>query len=70
MVLVMLLVVGNEYVCYQGVSFDCSVVIGLMFFLSFGVLKEFWDSCLEGSGWSWKDFVWDVVGVIIGYVIW
>ncbi len=29
-----------------------------------------WDSRPEGSGWSWKDFVWDVAGATTGYAIW
>lgn len=66
----MFFVVGNEYLQYQGMNWDCSVMFGLMFFVSLGVLKEFWDSCFEGSGWSWKDLVWDVVGVSIGYIVW
>lgn len=45
-------------------------MFGLMFFVSLGALKEFWDSRFEGSGWSWKDLVWDVVGVSIGYIVW
>ncbi|ONF81326.1 hypothetical protein BXA16_10655 [Salmonella enterica subsp. enterica serovar Typhimurium] len=35
-----------------------------------GASKELWDSRPEGSGWSWKDFVWDVAGATTGYAIW
>ncbi|OKV15962.1 hypothetical protein AWP47_03470, partial [Escherichia coli] len=24
----------------------------------------------EGSGWSWKDFTWDVAGATTGYTVW
>ncbi len=53
-----------------GVSPDRSAAIGLMFSLSLGASKELWDSRPEGSGWSWKDFVWDVAGATTGYAIW
>nr|WP_181400312.1 hypothetical protein [Klebsiella pneumoniae] len=23
-----------------------------------------------GSGWSWKDFAWDVAGATTGYAVW
>ncbi|MCD3113757.1 hypothetical protein GFK27_21020 [Salmonella enterica subsp. enterica serovar Enteritidis] len=49
---------------------DRSAAIGLMFSLSLGASKELWDSRPEGSGWSWKDFVWDVAGATTGYAIW
>ncbi|HHU7851588.1 TPA: hypothetical protein ACULEA_005027, partial [Escherichia coli] len=24
----------------------------------------------EGSGWSWKDFAWDIAGASTGYTVW
>lgn len=66
----MLSAAGNEYARHQGVSPDRSAAIGLMFSLSLGASKELWDSRPEGSGWSWKDFVWDVAGATTGYAIW
>ncbi|EGE4659233.1 YfiM family lipoprotein [Salmonella bongori serovar 48:i:- str. 94-0708] len=66
----MLSAAGNEYARQQGVNSDRSAAIGLMFSLSLGASKEFWDSRPEGSGWSWKDFVWDVAGATTGYAIW
>ncbi|HHU8872315.1 TPA: hypothetical protein ACULEG_005425, partial [Escherichia coli] len=29
-----------------------------------------WDSRPEGSGWSWKDFAWDIAGASTGYTVW
>ncbi|EBP3804669.1 YfiM family lipoprotein [Salmonella enterica] len=66
----MLSAAGNEYVRHQGVSPERSAAIGLMFSLSLGVSKELWDSRPKGSGWSWKDFAWDVAGATTGYAIW
>lgn len=56
----MLSAAGNEYAQHQGYSRDCSAAIGLMFSVSLGASKELWDSRPAGSGWSWKDFAWDV----------
>ena len=44
--------------------------IGLMFSVSLGASKELWDSRPAGSGWSWKDFAWDVAGATTGYAVW
>lgn len=62
----MLSAAGNEYAQHQGMSSD----LGLMFSVGLGASKELWDSRLEGSGWSWKDFAWDVAGASTGYTIW
>lgn len=56
----MLSAAGNEYAQHQGYSRDRSAAIGLMFSVSLGASKELWDSRPAGSGWSWKDFAWDV----------
>lgn len=61
---------GNEYAQHQGISQDRSAVYGLMFSVSLGAGKELWDSRPAGSGWSWKDFVWDVAGATTGYAVW
>ena len=61
---------GNEYAQHQGFSQDRSAAYGLMFSLSLGVGKEMWDSRPAGSGWSWKDFAWDVAGATTGYAVW
>lgn len=66
----MLSAAGNEYAHHQGISPKRSAAIGLMFSLSLGASKELWDSRPEGSGWSRKDFAWDVAGATIGYAIW
>jgi len=66
----MLSAAGNEYAQRQGNSPDRSAAIGLMFSVSLGATKEFWDSRPGGSGWSWKDFAWDVAGATTGYAVW
>ena len=58
----MLSAAGNEYSQHQGMSRDRSAMFGLMFSVSLGASKELWDSRPEGSGWSWKDFAWDIAG--------
>ncbi|EIP4374663.1 hypothetical protein LRV76_005075, partial [Escherichia coli] len=49
---------------------DRSATFGLMFSVGLGASKELWDSRPEGSGWSWKDFTWDVAGATTGYTVW
>ncbi|MBZ0056223.1 YfiM family lipoprotein [Leclercia barmai] len=66
----MLSAAGNEYAQRQGYSRDRSAVYGLMFSVSLGASKELWDSRPEGSGWSWKDFAWDIAGASTGYAVW
>lgn len=66
----MLSAAGNEYAQHQGMSRDRSATFGLMFSVGLGTSKELWDSRPEGSGWSWKDFTWDVAGATTGYTIW
>ncbi len=66
----MLSAAGNEYFQHQGVNRDRSAALGVMFSLSLGASKELWDSRPAGSGWSWKDFAWDVAGATTGYTVW
>nr|WP_318384669.1 YfiM family lipoprotein [uncultured Enterobacter sp.] len=66
----MIAAAGNEYAQHQGVSQDRSAVFGVMISLSLGASKELWDSRPAGSGWSWKDFAWDVAGATTGYSLW
>lgn len=66
----MLSAAGNEYAQHQGISRDRSALIGVMFSVSLGASKELWDSRPAGSGWSWKDFAWDVAGATTGYAMW
>ena len=67
----MLSAAGNEYAQqHQGISRDHSAMIGFMFSVSLGASKELWDSRPAGSGWSWKDFAWDVAGATTGYTLW
>lgn len=66
----MLSAAGNEYGQHQGWSNDRSAAFGLMFSVGLGAGKEAWDSRPAGSGWSWKDFAWDVAGAATGYSVW
>ncbi|MEL4015299.1 YfiM family lipoprotein [Dryocola clanedunensis] len=61
---------GNEYGQHQGWSNSSSASFGLLFSVGLGASKELWDSRPEGSGWSWKDFTWDIAGAATGYTIW
>ncbi len=66
----MLAAAGTEVASHQGISNDRSALIGLMVSISLGAAKEGWDSRPGGSGWSWKDFAWDVAGASTGYTLW
>ncbi len=66
----MLAAAGNEYARHQGMSADRSAAFGLLFSVSLGAAKESWDSRPSGTGWSWKDFAWDVAGATTGYALW
>lgn len=66
----MLSAAGNEYGQHQGWSRDASAGFGVMFSIGLGASKELWDSRPAGTGWSWKDFAWDVAGAATGYSIW
>jgi len=61
---------GNEYGQKQHWSDTRSNSFGLMFAISLGAAKELYDSRPAGTGWSWKDFAWDVAGAATGYALW
>lgn len=61
---------ANEYGQHQGWNNSRSVNFGLLFSVGLGASKELWDSREDGSGWSWKDFTWDIAGAATGYAIW
>lgn len=61
---------GNEYGQRQGWNDSHSANFGFLFSVSLGATKELWDSRQAGSGWSWKDFTWDIAGAATGYAIW
>ncbi|QEW31096.1 YfiM family lipoprotein [Erwinia billingiae] len=61
---------GSAYGDKQHWSEGQSASFGLMFALSLGAAKELYDSREGGSGWSWKDFSWDVAGAATGYTLW
>jgi len=66
----MLAAAGNEYGQRQGWSSSHSANFGLLFATGLGASKELWDSRAAGSGWSWKDFTWDIAGAATGYTLW
>ena len=37
--------------------------------VALGAAKEFYDSRPGGTGWSVKDFVWDIAGAVAGYSV-
>ncbi|VFT68014.1 lipoprotein [Escherichia coli] len=65
----MLSAAGNEYAQHQGMSRDRSATFGLMFSVGWARQKNF-GIAARGSGWSWKDFTWDVAGATTGYTVW
>ena len=58
---------GTAYADRQNMSSARSRSFGLLFAISLGAGKELWDSRQGGTGWSWKDFAWDVAGAATGY---
>ncbi|MEM6048957.1 YfiM family lipoprotein [Erwinia sp. P7711] len=61
---------GNAYGEKQHWSQGQSASFGLMFAISLGAAKELYDSRQGGTGWSWKDFSWDIAGAATGYTLW
>jgi putative lipoprotein len=61
---------GNAYGQQQNWREGHSGGFGVMFSLSLGAAKELYDSREGGSGWSWKDFSWDIAGAATGYALW
>mgnify|MGYP004711999249 FL=1 len=58
---------GTAYGDHQGWNEARSRSFGLMFSVGLGAAKELYDSRAGGSGWSWKDFTWDIAGAAAGY---
>ncbi|TFZ50119.1 YfiM family lipoprotein [Serratia proteamaculans] len=58
---------GAAYGDHQNWSEARSRSFGLMFSIGLGAAKELYDSREGGTGWSWKDFAWDVAGAATGY---
>jgi putative lipoprotein len=58
---------GTAYGDHQGWNEARSRSFGLMFSVGLGAAKELYDSREGGSGWSWKDFSWDIAGAAVGY---
>ncbi|WP_045045920.1 YfiM family lipoprotein [Rouxiella chamberiensis] len=58
---------GTAYANNQGRSEAQSRSFGLLFSVGIGAGKEFYDSREAGSGWSLKDFSWDIAGAATGY---
>lgn len=63
----LLAVAGSAIAEHQSASPARSRNIGFGLAITFGALKEAWDSRPNGTGWSWKDFTWDVAGAAAGY---
>jgi Predicted periplasmic lipoprotein len=61
---------GSEFAQHQHLNTRQSATYGLMFSVSLGAAKEGWDSRPSGSGWSWKDFSWDIAGAATGMALW
>lgn len=61
---------GSEYGQRQHHSDRQSQTIGILFSLTLGAGKEWYDSRPNGSGWSWKDFAWDAAGAASGIALW
>ena len=61
---------GTEVAHRQGHSPVRSANLGFLFSVSLGAGKELWDSRSAGTGWSWKDFAWDIAGAATGYTVW
>jgi len=50
-----------------GVPTETAAAGGFTLTISAGALKEIWDATAsDGSGWSWKDFAWDLAGTAAG----
>lgn len=62
-----LAVAGTAYGEHQNWSDAKSRNFGLLFSIGIGAGKEWYDSRQAGTGWSWKDFTWDIAGAITGY---
>ncbi|MDF1896756.1 YfiM family lipoprotein [Rahnella contaminans] len=58
---------GTAYADNQGRNEARSRSFGLLFSVGLGATKELYDSRAGGSGWSWKDFSWDIAGAAVGY---
>lgn len=58
---------GAAYGDHQNWNEARSRSFGLMFSIGLGAAKELYDSREGGTGWSWKDFAWDVAGAATGY---
>ncbi|TYL40938.1 YfiM family lipoprotein [Dickeya sp. ws52] len=61
---------SSEVAERQHQSRNHSATFGLMFSVSIGAAKETYDSRPQGSGWSVKDFTWDIAGATAGYCLW
>lgn len=61
---------GNAYGDRQNWNRGHSAGFGVLFSISLGAAKELYDSRAGGTGWSWKDFSWDLAGAATGYALW
>lgn len=42
------------------------VVVGIGVAIGCGLGKEAWDLRVRGTGWSWRDLAWDLIGAALG----
>lgn len=61
---------GNAYGEKQNWREEHSGSFGVLFAIDIGAAKELYDSREGGTGWSWKDFSWDIAGAATGYALW
>lgn len=60
----------SEYGQRQHLSGQQNKTTGILFSLSFGAGKEWYDGRPNSGGWSWKDFAWDAAGAASGIALW
>ncbi|MBF1996308.1 YfiM family lipoprotein [Serratia symbiotica] len=58
---------GSAYGTHQNWNEARCRSFGLAFSIGIGAAKELYDSRAGGTGWSWKDFAWDVSGAAAGH---
>ncbi|HHR6030891.1 TPA: YfiM family lipoprotein [Providencia alcalifaciens] len=60
---------GNAYADRQNMQHRQAAQFGMVFSISLGAAKEFYDSRPSGTGWSLHDFAYDIAGAVAGYTL-